>query len=122
MRRERKMTAPGDAMALTRDRLFITGTLMAALWLLPVAAAAQSGTAAKGPDNKAMLHALEDAFASVADRVMPSVVNVSVKPKKAPPGEGGQPPEGEQRFRDFFGPEFYDRFFRRRAPREEARS
>ena len=77
-------------MTLTRDRLFITGMLMAALWLVPVAAAAQSGTAAKGPDSKAMIHALEDAFASVADRVTPSVVNVSVKPKKAPPGEGGE--------------------------------
>jgi len=109
-------------MALTRDRLFITGTLMAALWLLPVAAAAQSGTAAKGPDSKAMIHALEDAFASVADRVTPSVVNVSVKPKKAPPGEGGPAPEGEQRFREFFGQEFYDRFFKRRAPREETRA
>src|SRR5216683_248960 len=122
MRRERKMTAPGDAMALTRDRLFITGMLMAALWLLPVAAAAQSGTAAKGPDSKAMIHALEDAFASVADRVTPSVVNVSVKPKKVPPGEGGPAPEGEQRFREFFGQEFYDRFFKRRAPREETRA
>src|SRR5713101_1447598 len=110
-------------MGLTRERLLTTGMLLAALWLVPQPAAAQSRPGvAKGPDNKAMLHALEDAFASVADRVMPSVVNVSVKPKKAPPGEGGQPPEGEQRFRDFFGPEFYDRFFRRRAPREEARS
>jgi serine protease Do len=109
-------------MALTRDRLFITGILTAALWLLPVAAAAQSGTAAKGPDSKAMIHALEDAFASVADRVTPSVVNVSVKPKKAPPGEGGPAPEGEQRFREFFGQEFYDRFFKRRAPREETRA
>ncbi|MBF8287459.1 MAG: Peptidase [Candidatus Rokubacteria bacterium] len=110
-------------MGLTRERLLTTGMLLAALWLVPQPAAAQSGSAAaKGPDSKAILHALEDAFASVADRVTPSVVNVSVKPKKAPPGEGGQPPEGEQRFRDFFGPEFYDRFFKRRAPREEARS
>src|SRR5882672_8261630 len=105
MRRERKMAAPGDAMALMQERLLITGMLMAALWLLPTEAAAQSGTAAKAPDSKALLHALEDAFGSVADRVTPSVVNVSVKPKKAPPGEGGQapPPEGEQRFREFFG-------------------
>ena len=109
-------------MALTRDRLFITGMLMAVLWLVPVAAAAQSGTAPKGHDSKAMIHALEDAFASVADRVTPSVVNVSVKPKKAPPGEGGPAPEGEQRFREFFGQEFYDRFFKRRAPREETRA
>jgi Do/DeqQ family serine protease len=109
-------------MALRRERLLIPGMLLAVLCILPLPAAAQSGSAAKRPDSAAILHALEDAFASVADRVTPSVVNVSVKPKKAPPGEGGQPPEAEQRFRDFFGPEFYDRFFKRRAPREEARS
>jgi serine protease Do len=110
-------------MLLTRERLLATGMLLAALWFVPQAVAAESGSAtAKGPDSKAILHALEDAFASVADRVTPSVVNVSVKPKKAPPTEGGQPPEAEQRFREFFGPEFYDRFFKRRAPREEARS
>ncbi len=109
-------------MVLMRERLLTTGMLLAALWIVPQPAAAQSGSAASEPDSKAMLRALEGAFASVADRVTPSVVNVSVKPKKAPPGEGGQPPEGEQRFRDFFGPEFYDRFFKRRAPREEARS
>jgi len=110
-------------MRLMRERLLTTGMLLAALWIVPQPAAAQSGSAAaKGPDSKAILHALEDAFASVADRVTPSVVNVSVKPKKTSPGEAGQPPEGEQRFRDFFGPEFYDRFFKRRVPREEARS
>jgi len=110
-------------MAPMRERQLVLGVLLAVLWLVPVSAAAQSGSAtAKKPDSKGMLHALEDAFASVADRVTPSVVNVSVKPKKAAPGEGGQPPESEQRFRDFFGPEFYDRFFKRRAPREEARA
>jgi Do/DeqQ family serine protease len=108
---------------MKRERLLTMGLLVAALWLLPQPVVAQSGSAAgKGPDSKALLRALEDAFAAVADRVTPSVVNVSVKPKKAPVGEGGQPPESEQRFRDFFGPEFYDRFFKRRAPREEARS
>src|SRR4029450_5995232 len=68
------------------------------------------------------IHALEDAFVSVADRVMPSVVNVSVKPKKGAPGESGQTPESEQRFREFFGPELYERFFKRRSPREETRA
>jgi serine protease Do len=106
-----------------RERWLVLGMLLAVFCFIPLPAAAQSGsTAVKKPDSKAMLHALEDAFASVADRVMPSVVNVSVKPKKVPPGEGGQPPEGEQRFRDFFGPEFYDRFFKRRAPRDDARA
>src|SRR5213078_3808586 len=47
---------------------------------------------------------------------------VSVKPKKGAPGESGQTPESEQRFREFFGPELYERFFKRRAPREETRA
>ena len=99
--------------ALMRERWLVLGMLLAVLCLAPLPATAQSGSpAVKKPDSNGMLHALEDAFASVADRVMPSVVNVSVKSKKSTPGEGGQPPEGEQRFRDFFGPEFYDRFFK----------
>jgi S1-C subfamily serine protease len=116
------MAAPQGGMTPMRKRLVIAGMLLAALWLVPSPAAAQSGSAAKVPDSKAMLHALEDAFGSVADRVTPSVVNVSVKSKKAPAVEGGLPPEGEQRFREFFGPEFYERFFKRRAPREDARA
>ncbi len=103
-------------------RVVIAGTLLAALWLASSSATAQSGSPSRAPEGKAMLHALEDAFGSVADRVTPSVVNVSVKSKKAPAVEGSMPPEGEQRFREFFGPEFYERFFKRRAPREESRA
>src|SRR5919106_783876 len=66
-------------------------------------------------EPRALLHALEDAFTTVADRVTPAVVNVSTVPKKA---SGEQTPE---RFREFFGEEFYERFFRRR-PREDARA
>jgi Do/DeqQ family serine protease len=64
---------------------------------------------------------MEDAFVTVADRVMPSVVNVSGKPKKTATGESREAPEAEQRFREFFGQEFFERFFRRRSPREEGR-
>jgi serine protease Do len=106
---------------MTRKRLLTVGATLVLLWLGSLPAEAQSGAPAV-PDSKALLHALEDAFASVADRVTPSVVNVSVKPKKGAPGEGGQAPETEQRFRDFFGPELYERFFKRRGPREEARA
>jgi Do/DeqQ family serine protease len=116
------MAAPLEGTMQMRKRLVMAGMLLAALWLVPSPAAAQSGSAAKAPDSRAILHALEDAFASVADRVTPSVVNVSVKSKKAPALEGGLPPEGEQRYREFFGPEFYERFFKRRAPREDARA
>jgi serine protease Do len=116
------MAAPEEGMTAMRKRLVIAATLLAALWLAPSSAPAQSGSAPKASEGKAMLHALEEAFGSVADRVTPSVVNVSVKSRKAPAVEGGMPPEGEQRFREFFGPEFYERFFKRRAPREESRA
>jgi Do/DeqQ family serine protease len=95
-----------------------------ALGLSAGVAAAQPATAQGIPpaaDARALLQALEDAFASVADRVTPAVVNVSAKPRRATAPEGGEPPESERRFREFFGPEFYERFFRRR-PREEARA
>src|SRR6266508_226415 len=106
---------------MTRKSLLTVGTMMVALYFCSLPAAAQTGAPAP-PDSRALLHALEDAFTSVADRVTPSVVNVSVKAKKGTPGEGGQTPENEQRFREFFGPELYERFSKRRAPREETRA
>jgi len=69
-------------------------------------------------DARALLRALEDAFTAVADRVTPAVVNVSTVPKRGHPGTGEESPE---RFREFFGEEFYERYFRRR-PREDARA
>jgi Do/DeqQ family serine protease len=83
----------------------------------PPAAPAKPG--AKPPATKldphAVLEAMEEAFSSVSDRVTPAVVNVSTVPKR---GAGGG---DEQRFREYFGDEFYDRYFKRR-PREDARS
>jgi len=97
-------------------------SLVAALALADVAAAQTRPVPT--PDSKALLQALEDAFVSVADRVTPAVVNVSTKAKRAPEGApgSGESPESEQRFREFFGPEFFERFFRRRAPRDEGRA
>jgi serine protease Do len=60
-------------------------------------------------DARAVLRAMEEVFTSVADRVMPSVVNVSTVPKKGAPGSSEDVPE---EFREFFEE------FRRRAPRE----
>jgi serine protease Do len=62
------------------------------------------------------LKTLEDAFTAVADRGTPAVVNVSTVPRK---GSGASPEEME-RFREFFGEEFFERYFRRR--REEPRA
>ena len=81
-----------------------------------------SRPAAPAPDSQRLLRALEDAFVSVADRATPSVVNVSVKVKREARGESGPAPEMEERFREFFGPELFERFFRRRAPRDEGRA
>ena len=100
---------------------------MASLPLAPTARA-QSRPAERpaapvpAPDSKALLRALEDAFVSVADRATPSVVNVSVKLKPEAAQEEGPSPEMEERFREFFGPELFERFFRRRAPREDGRA
>src|SRR5436853_5867284 len=66
-------------------------------------------------DPRALLHALEEAFTTAADRVTPAVVNVSTVPRKQPAEEA------PERFREFFGEEFYERFFRRR-PREDTRA
>ena len=76
---------------------------------------------APSPDSQRLLRLLEDAFVSVADRATPSVVNVSVRIKREA-AENPPSPEAEERFREFFGPELFERFFRRRPPREEGRA
>ena len=73
---------------------------------------------ASRPEPHAILRALEDAFTAVADRVTPAVVNVSTVPKRPTGGPHGESPE---RFREFFGEEFYERYFKRR-PRDGARA
>jgi len=67
------------------------------------------------PEAHAVLRALEDAFSAVADRVTPAVVNVSTVGPRASTNSD------DDRFRDFFGDELYDRYFRRR-PREDGRA
>jgi serine protease Do/serine protease DegQ len=70
-----------------------------------------------------VLEALETAFVTVAARVMPAVVNVTVKSKRGPASsDAPERPDTEERFKEFFGPDFFDRFFRKRSPREEGRA
>ncbi len=71
-------------------------------------------------DPKAVLRAMEEAFVAVAEHVMPAVVNITTTPKKE--ASSGRSPQMEERFRDFFGPEFFERFFRDRPPRENVRA
>jgi Do/DeqQ family serine protease len=68
-------------------------------------------------DARAVLQAMEEAFSAVADRVTPAVVNVSTLSRRPAAGPADEP----ERFRDYFGEEFYDRYFKRR-PRDEPRS
>jgi Do/DeqQ family serine protease len=113
---------------IRRGMLPLVLLLASALLPTPPIATAQTRPAeppaapAPAPDSKALLRALEDAFVSVADRATPSVVNVSVKLKPEAGQEEGPSPEMEERFREFFGPELFERFFRRRPPREDGRA
>src|SRR5262245_40825336 len=92
-------------------------------WPATIAQAQTSPAPGPSAESQRVLQSLEDAFAAVADRAMPSVVNVSVKAAKGAPGESQMdPPEAEERFREFFGREFFERFFRRRPPRDEGRA
>jgi S1-C subfamily serine protease len=90
--------------------------VLIALLVLPLPAAAQSRAETK-IDPHAVLRAMEEAFTTVADRVMPAVVNVSTVGKRGTPSGGDDP----ERFKEFFGEEFYERYFKRR-PREDARA
>src|SRR5713226_5510248 len=110
------MARQEDTMRPLRYRLCSMTLLATALVWAPAPAQAQAAQApAAAPDPKAILQILENAFVSVADRATPSDVNVSVKAKKSASAEGTPSPETEQRFREFFGPEFYER----RGPRQE---
>src|SRR5207249_12177462 len=59
-------------------------------------------------DPRALLHAMEEAFTTVADRATPAVVNVSTVPRKQPAEEA------PERFLEFFGEEFNERVALRR--------
>jgi Do/DeqQ family serine protease len=73
--------------------------------------AAPAAASAQPVDPQAVLRALEDAFSAVADRVTPAVVHVSTVPR---PGARREESEDLERFRQFFGDELFERFFRRR--------
>ena len=106
-------------MMIRRAPFLLLPVLLSALWLSLLPATARAATP-ESVDSQSVLRALEDAFVSVADRVTPAVVNVSVKAKRIAPE--AESPERQERFREFFGQEFFERFFRRRQPREDARS
>jgi serine protease Do len=94
----------------------VVALLLVVTSALPAAAQRSAAKADPRIDPKAVLRSLEDAFTSVADRVTPAVVNVSTVSSKA-----SAPGEDPERFREYFGDEFYEKYFKRR-PREDARA
>ena len=83
------------------------------LLTLSVAASAQEG--------RSSLQALQDAFVQVAQSVRPAVVNIATtqRPKVQEGRRTPQvPPQFRGPFRDFFGEEFFERFFGEPAQRE----
>ena len=84
-------------------------TLVLALVLILVSSLPASAQPA--PEVRAILKAMEDAFTAVANRVMPSVVNVSTTPKRGAPSGTEEAPEP---FKEFFDE------FRRRRPESRA--
>ena len=84
-------------------------TLAVALWLVLLGGPVCAQTPGAPVDARYLLRALEEAFASVADRVTPAVVNVSTSGRRAAPGLLPESdPESEESGRD-----------PRRRPRED---
>ncbi len=114
----------GGVPTVIRRRMLSHVFLVAAMlgtFAMPALGQPRTPQRPPAPDSQRLLRLLEDAFVSVADRATPSVVNVSVRMKREA-AESAPSPEAEERFREFFGPELFERFFRRRPPREEGQA
>jgi serine protease Do len=72
-------------------------------------------------DSRSALQTLQDAFVQVAQAVKPAVVNISTTQRPRQP-EGRRPPQVPPSFRgpfrDFFGEDFFERFFGEQPQRE----
>jgi serine protease Do len=72
---------------------------------------------ATAQDGKSALQTLQDAFVQVAQSVKPAVVNVSTT-QRPRPREGRRTPQVPPQLRDFFGEDFFERFFGEPPQRE----
>ena len=72
-------------------------------------------------DSRSALQSLQDAFVHVAQTVKPAVVNIATtqKPRPAERPRGQVPPSFQGPFRDFFGDDFFERFFGQQPQREQ---
>lgn len=74
-------------------------------------------TPATAQDGKSALQTLQDAFVQVAESVRPAVVNIATT-QRPRPQEGRRAPQVPPQFRDFFGEDFFERFFGEPPQRE----
>ena len=70
-------------------------------------------------DGKSALQTLQDAFVQVAQSVRPAVVNIATT-QRPRPREGRRAPQVPPQFRDFFGEDFFERFFGEPPQRERS--
>jgi len=77
-------------------------------------------TPALAQEGKSALQGLQDAFVQVAQSVKPAVVNIATT-QRPRPQEGRRAPQVPPQFRDFFGEDFFERFFGG-PPQRERRS
>ncbi len=79
------------------------------------------GTLAAAQDSRSVLQTMQDAFVQVAQSVKPAVVNIATT-ERPRPTEGRRspqvPPFFRGPFRDFFGEDFFERFFGETPQRE----
>ncbi|MGH7386919.1 MAG: Do family serine endopeptidase, partial [Candidatus Methylomirabilales bacterium] len=69
---------------------------------------------AADPRDRALVERMQQVFVEVAERLKPSVVNISTT-QKVQPSRRQTEPFFRGPFREFFGEEFFERFFERRS-------
>lgn len=94
-----------------------------AVLLFALLLAGPASTAPATQESVTALQALQEAFVQVAQSVKPAVVNIATTQRPRPSeGRRGQPvpPSFRHPFREFFGEEFFERFFGGPQPRERS--
>ncbi|KRT71280.1 MAG: peptidase S1C, Do [candidate division NC10 bacterium CSP1-5] len=90
--------------------------LMQASFALCVVMASPPSASAADPRDRALVERMQQVFVEVAERLKPSVVNISTT-QRVQPSRRQTEPFFRGPFREFFGEEFFERFFSREFER-----
>jgi serine protease Do len=110
-----KATRYSVAVAGLAIILLVVG-LTGPYWASRVAYATESGRAAAAREQLQSATDLSRVFQQVAKAVRPSVVNISSVRRIQPRAQTPTSPSPHMPFREFFGEDFFDRFFQHRTP------